>query len=88
MRVGRVRVDVLPEFAGEAGNGGERAASDHVALDPIELARDFVQPRGVSRGEVQTHLRVRHQEVLNRTRLAQGELMEDDVDLRVDRTLG
>ena len=64
-----VLADVSRELVLQVGNGSEDTSGDDVALDLAEPQLDLVQPRGVSRGEVQVNLRMLRQEVLDRPAL-------------------
>ena len=57
--------DVLHELSAQVGQRREHAAGNDVALDLGEPEFDLVEPRGVSRGEVQVNLRVPIQKVVH-----------------------
>ena len=75
-----VLADVSHELAFQVGNGSEDTSGDDVARDLAEPQLDLVQPRGVSRGEVQVNLRMLRQEVLGRPALLSREVVGDHVD--------
>jgi hypothetical protein len=78
---GRVGVDVAAEFAGQVGGGGEHAAGDHVALEFGEPQLDLVEPRRVSRREVQAEVGMLVEERRHLLGLVGREVVEDDVNL-------
>ena len=75
--------DVAHELAPQIRSRGEDAAVDEVALDFGEPELDLVQPRGIGRREVQSHIPVQRQERAHPLGLMRGEVVEDEVNLLV-----
>ncbi len=72
--------DVLHELSAQVGQRREDAAGNDVALDLGEPEFDLVEPRGVSRGEVQVNLRMPIQKVVDLARLVGREIVRNHVD--------
>jgi hypothetical protein len=65
------------------GDGGEDASIDDVSLELAEPALHLIQPRRVSRREVQIHVGLLLKEVLHQFRFVRGKVVQDDVHLAI-----
>ena len=79
-----VEPDIAQDLAFQIGNGSEDAAVDDVALELAEPSLDLIEPRRVGRGEVQIHIGMVLQEVLDEFRFVRGKVVQDDVHLALD----
>jgi hypothetical protein len=79
--IGRVRVDLASELAGEVGYGGEDASCDDFAFDLGEPQLDLIEPRGVSGSEVKTDAGVLLEKFPYQGGFMSRKIVEDDVDL-------
>src|SRR4051794_13728930 len=80
-----VLTNVSHELALQVRDGSEYTPGDDVALDLAKPQLDLVQPRGVSRSEVQVNLRMLRQKVLDWLALVSREVVGDHVDLLAAR---
>jgi len=80
--------DVEHQLLGQVAGGFEDAASDDLALQLVEPELDLVQPAGVGRREMQAHIGVTTDELIDQLGLVGREVVENDVDLAIRRLLG
>src|SRR5438132_2769128 len=81
LRVAIGGADVAHQLSAQVSGGGEDASCDNVTLQLLEPELDLVEPGRVSGREVQPHVGMQAQEVLDPAGLMRGEVVEDDVDL-------
>ena len=80
--------NVPANLSREILHGGENAPCQEVALNAPEPELDLVEPRRVSRGEVEMHLRVRLEEGGDGPRLVRRQVVENHMNLAMARLTG
>src|SRR3990170_8135464 len=81
LRVVVVTTDVAHELASEVFHAGEHPTSDHVTFDFGKPKLDLVQPGRVGRSEVQLHLGMFSEKLLDLLGLVRREIVQDHMDL-------
>src|SRR5688500_8625958 len=81
-------MDVATDLASQVGDGGKDAAREQVSLDLRKPEFDLVQPRRISRREMQPYVRMLEQEGTHRLSLMRREIVRDDVNRSPFRLTG
>ena len=80
-----VGLDATADLSSQFGHAGESAPSQGAPLQLAEPGLDGVEPGRARRREVQVKARMRGQEVVNRFGRVRAAVVEDQVQVKVDR---
>ena len=76
-----IKSDVSHDLLAKVGRGLEHAATDAIASDQTQPDLDLVQPGGIGRGEVESHIRVLPQPGFHGGRFVSREVIQDHMNL-------
>ena len=83
-----IEPNVAQDLSFQICNRGEDAAIDGIPLELSEPALDLIEPRRVGWGEVECHVGMLLEDMLDQIGLVRGEVIQDNVHVAVGGLVG